>query len=93
MEIARLKQTTTEEIVKHTKSIFARHGIPKTVVSDNGPQYSSHKFAEMYYFQQKTAIPYYPQRNGEAERALKSCSKRRKIRTIGLPSDTSQEWI
>ncbi len=28
MEIARLKQTTTEEVMQHTKSIFARHGIP-----------------------------------------------------------------
>ncbi len=73
MEIARLKQTTTEEVMRHTKSIFARHGIPETVVSDNGPQYSSglyREFANNFGFHHVTSSPYHPQSNGEAERAI-----------------------
>ena len=31
IEVAHLTQATANEVVKHTKSIFARHGIPETV--------------------------------------------------------------
>lgn len=73
IEIALLKGTTTSDIVTHMKSIFARHGIPETVISDNGPQYASREFAEFaktYEFKHCTSSPYFPQGNGEAERAV-----------------------
>ncbi len=73
VEIARLNQLTAEEIITHTKSIFARHGIPEEVVSDNGPQYSSQAYAEFakaYQFRHITSSPYFAQSNGEAERAV-----------------------
>ena len=84
IEIALLKQTTAEEVIKHTKSIFARHGIPEVVVSDNGPQYSSKAYADFakeYQFKHVTSSPYHPQSNGEAERAvgtIKSLLKKEK---------------
>ena len=40
IEISRLNRQTAEEVITHTKSIFARHGIPEKVISDNGPQFS-----------------------------------------------------
>ena len=73
IEISQLARTTAEEVVKHTKSIFARHGIPEIVISDNGPQYSSEvyaSFAKTYHFRHITSSPYYAQANGEAERAV-----------------------
>ena len=36
----RLSSESLSEVIRHTKSILARHGIPKEIVSDNGPQYS-----------------------------------------------------
>lgn len=74
IEITKLNRTTTEEVVVHPKSIFARHGIPEEVISDNGPQYSSEfsKFASVYGFVHTTSSPKYPQSNGEAERAVKT---------------------
>jgi len=60
-------------VVAHTSSIFARHGIPEVVVSDNGPQFASesyNKFAEEYGFQHITSSPYHPEGNGEAERGV-----------------------
>ena len=73
IEIARLHRTTTADVVTHLKSIFARHGIPESLISDNGPQYSSREFqdfAKDYEFLHITSSPYYPQGNGEAERAV-----------------------
>ena len=44
-EVIKLKSTTSTAIVEALKSIFSRHGIPETVVSDNRPQYTSQEFA------------------------------------------------
>ena len=57
------------------KSVFSRHGIPRTVISDNGPQYDSvemKQFASTYGFNHVTSSPYYPQSNGLAERIVKT---------------------
>ena len=45
VEIAKLNNTSSASIVNNLKSIFARHGIPEIVVTDNGPQYSSQTFS------------------------------------------------
>ena len=74
-EIAKFRSVTSEAVIVHLKSIFARHGIPTTVLSDNGPQYSSYlfsQFAREYGFQHITSSPHFPQSNGEAERAVKT---------------------
>ena len=74
-QVALLKGTTATEVIAHMKSIFARHGIPELIVSDNGPQYSSKEFAEFmreYQCRHITSSPLYPQSNGEAERAVKT---------------------
>ena len=55
--------------------MFARHGIPEVLRSDNSPQYVSHEFAEFakaYGFQHITSSPRFPQSNGEAERMVKT---------------------
>ena len=75
IEIAHLRQTTSSTVIEHIKSIFARHGIPETVVSDNGPQFSSvqyAQFAKSYGFIHLKSSPLHPQGNGEAERAVKT---------------------
>ena len=64
VEIAKLSGESSSNVIKHLKSIFARHGIPQEMVTDNGPQYSSHefsKFAENYGFTHTTSSPRFPQ--------------------------------
>ena len=57
------------------KSIFARHGIPEILISDNVPQFSSDvftQFAKDFDFQHQTSSSNFPQSNGEIERAVKT---------------------
>ena len=46
IEIAKLTSISANNIIAHLKSIFSQHGIPETVMSDNGPQYSAAGFGE-----------------------------------------------
>ena len=73
IEVIKLKTMTSQTIIEGLKSMFSRHGIPEIVISDNGPQYSSHKFAEFtssYKFRHITSSLHYPQSNGQAERTV-----------------------
>ena len=75
IEIAKLNSENTAAVVKHMKSIFARHGIPLEVVLDKGLQYSSREFANFskeYGFVHSTSSPKYLQSNGEAERGVRT---------------------
>ncbi|XP_062399854.1 uncharacterized protein K02A2.6-like [Sardina pilchardus] len=75
IEIAQLSPTRSVDVIVHLKSMFARHGIPETFISDNGPQFSGHEmkaFATDYCFEHLTSSPKYPQSNGEAERAVQT---------------------
>ena len=73
--VALPKSTSSLKIIQALKTIFARHGIPDEVRSDNGPQYHSDEFAQFakdWGFQHSTSSPWYPQANGEVERAVKT---------------------
>ena len=70
VEIAGLFSTTSSDVINDLKSIFAHHGIPESVTSDNGPQYSSDPFqvfATKYGFVHRTCSPRFLQGNEEAE--------------------------
>ena len=63
MEIQKLSSTTSASIIKALKAIFARYGIPASLMSDNGPQFASgemKEFAESYNFNHITSSPHYP---------------------------------
>ena len=75
IEVEQLRDTKSEVIMKLCKSQFARYGIPDTLVTDNGPQFSSEafrNFACCYGFQHCTSSPHYPQSNGRAEKAVQT---------------------
>ena len=77
-EAIKLSSTTSAAVITVMKSIFARHGIPEVVRSDNGPQFSAEeftKFANCYGFQHVTSSPRYPQRNGQVERMVQTVKK------------------
>ena len=58
------------------KSIFARHGIPNLVVSDNELDTKEFKnFQKEWDFKLTTSSPHYPKSNGMAERTVHTVKK------------------
>ena len=46
VEAQKLTSTTTASVIAFLKPMFARYGIPNTLISDNGPQFSSAEMKE-----------------------------------------------
>ena len=75
IEIFHLTSLTSRTVINSFKAIFARLGIPESVFSDEGTQYTSTefaKFSQYWGFQHKTSSPRHPSGNGEAERAVQT---------------------
>ena len=73
-ELDAVSDTSSETIVEHTKAHFARYGIPKKVITDNGPQFRAQlyeNFAKQWGFKHVISSPYHSQSNGKAESAVK----------------------
>lgn len=69
-------------LIKHLTEIFARHGLPRIIICDNGPQMASaelESWAENQGIAIKHSAPLWPQANGEIERQNRSLLKRLKI--------------
>ena len=78
IEVQKLHSTTAKAVIGKLAKLFAGHGIPETIVSDNGPQFSSgefHDFAREFDFTHVTSSPHFPQANGQAESAVKIAKK------------------
>lgn len=75
IEIQKLHNTTSANIITVMKAIVARHGIPSALISDNGTQYASKEmkeYTERYGFNHITSSPYFSQSNGLAEKSAKT---------------------
>ena len=74
LDVHCMKSTTSTATIEKLREIFATHGLPATLVSDNGSNFSSSEFEE---FMKKNGIkhvkvaPYHPASNGLAERAVR----------------------
>ena len=65
-------------MIAKLNNIFARWGIPETLVSDNGPPFFSEEFKSFsikFGFDHVTSSPYYPQANEEAESGVKIATR------------------
>ncbi|XP_064469961.1 uncharacterized protein K02A2.6-like [Ornithodoros turicata] len=76
-ELAPLTNLTSSAVIDHLKSIFARHGTPEVLISDNGPQFRRllgsdfATFAKEWSFGHRTSSPRFPQSNGFVEAAVR----------------------
>ena len=73
-ELEPLRNVAASTVIRAKKRNFARHGIPDTCISDNGPQFDCHefsRFARDYRFAVVKSSPYHSRGNGKAESAVK----------------------
>ena len=75
LEASLVNSATSTISIQKLRSMFATHGLPRVVVSDNGSVLTSNKFQE---FMTKNGIhhirsaPYHPASNGLAERVVQT---------------------
>ena len=75
IEVHPVNTATSRVTIEKLRSTFAIHGLPMTIVSDNGSNFCSEEFEE---FMTKNGIhhrrtaPYHPASNGLAERAVQT---------------------
>lgn len=70
-----MKSISSGETIEKLRDCIARFGLPDTIVSDNGRQFTSGEFAtfcKKNSIKHMTTAPYTPQLNGAAENAVKS---------------------
>ena len=74
-EVFTMKTTSATKTIEILRAIFARNGLPRQLVSDNGPQFISDEFKQ---FMDSNGIkhfksaPYHPATNGLAERFIQT---------------------
>ncbi|XP_035910630.1 uncharacterized protein K02A2.6-like isoform X1 [Anopheles stephensi] len=75
IDVKIVNMTRATDIIEQLESFFAHFGLPKEVVSDNGPPFNSEVFVN---FLKQLGVkvtktpPYHPQSNGLAERAVRT---------------------
>lgn len=79
IEVRPMETITTSRLTAELDTIFCTFGLPEIIVSDNGPQFTSHEFQE--YCSHKcithiTSAPYHPRTNGLAERLVRTFKTR-----------------
>lgn len=83
LEVKITNSTTATFTIMMLDEVFAAYGVPITVVSDNGTQFTSVEFKE--FLQQvgvkyhKRTAPYHPSTNGQAERNVQTVKDHLKI--------------
>ena len=78
IEVEYCPTTTSNQIISSIKKICARYGLPQSIVTDGGPQFTSaefNKFVEGWGIEHTITSPYHSQSNGKAEAAVKSIKK------------------
>ena len=75
VEVKAVKNSTSATTIEHLRSIFATHGLPELLVTDNGATFTSSEckeFLSLNGIRHVTSAPYHPATNGQAERTVQT---------------------
>ena len=81
-EVEIIKSVTSTNVIESLEKIFCTHGLPKSLKTDNGPQFASEEFGSFLKandIQHRTSTPLWPQANGKVERQNRSLLRVLKI--------------
>ena len=76
--IETLKNLLSSTVINKCKKIFSQFGTPKELVTDNGPEFSSHYFkwfSKSWDFEHRTSSPHFHQSNGLVERSIQTVKR------------------
>ena len=77
-EVEIVKSTSAKACIPKLDRIFATHGIPQKIRTDNGPPFNGDEFKrymEALGIEWRTSTPLWPQANGNAESIMKPIGK------------------
>ena len=75
LDVQIMDTITSEKTIARLPSIFATHGLPQQIVTDNAPTFTSQqfeKFTRQNGIKYTFSAPYHPSSNGLAERAVQT---------------------
>ena len=75
MEVIPVSSSNSSTTIEKLRQLFAVHGLPDKVISDNGTCFTSTEFADFMKkngIRHSTTAPYHPSSNGLAERAVRT---------------------
>ncbi|XP_032239683.1 uncharacterized protein K02A2.6 [Nematostella vectensis] len=78
IELVQLPDMSSKTLIQQIKPIFATHGTPAVLISDNGTNYSSQEFQEFtkaWEIYHVTVSPHHHKSNGKVESAVKIMKK------------------
>ena len=90
-EVNIMTKTSSSKTIAALRGMFARNGIPRELVSDNGPQFISHEFQQLTCnngIRHIRSSPYHPASNGAAERVVQTVKR---ALTVGEKDGLSME--
>ena len=80
-----VKSTSAKCVIPVLDKIFATHGIPEILKSDNGPPFQSYEFRRFMEYcgiHHRRITPFWPRANAQAENFIKTLSKAVKTATV-----------
>ena len=75
LDVHLMSSISSAATIEKLRIVFATHGLPRKVVTDNGPSFTSAEFREFMSYNgitHVTTAPYHPSSNGLAERAVQT---------------------
>lgn len=78
IELTELPDMSTKTLINQMKPIFATHGTPAILMTDNGTNFVSKEFKDFtvqWDITHITSSPHHPKSNGKAEAAVKTAKK------------------
>lgn len=73
IEVKQLQESNSSCVIDFLKEQFSRYGIPDTLVTDHGPQFTSHEFHQFsqgWEFLHVSSSPHHHRANGKVESAV-----------------------
>ncbi|XP_039182475.1 uncharacterized protein K02A2.6-like [Crotalus tigris] len=86
LEITPVTTMMTARTIQVLRGIFASHGLPDVLTSDNGPQFTSSEFQSFLrvnMIRHATSAPFHPASNGQVERMVHTTKEALKRLTHG----------